>query len=250
MTAARIIRIGTWNVEYAHNARNPDRMKMLMTHPADIWVLTETHNSLKLPEPYSSYPSHPRPIVRNVDTDSTWVTIWSRFELCKRIDVPDPLRQVAAVFNTPVGRVAVAGVVLPWHCDKGDKVVDPSPTNWSEHKRVLRDEIPILLERLSSEEDCHRVLAGDFNTDLAPPYTPYGYGPGQAGRNGWHTTLKLVGLVCHTMNEPYPDPPNRNLIDHICTDFGTPRSITTWAGEDGKKPRLSDHPGVVVSFQA
>jgi hypothetical protein len=37
-------------------------------------------------------------------------------------------------------------------------------------------------------------------------------------------------------------------IDHVCTNFGAATSIETWSGEDGRRPPMSDHPGVVVSL--
>ncbi len=245
MTAKDRIRIGTWNVEYAYNRRNGDRLAALINQAADIWILTETHSSLDLSETHFSYPSNTRPILRNGNAGSTWVTIWSRFKCVEKIKVPDPLRQVAAVFDTPVGRLAVVGVVFPWHCDKGDKPVTPLAANWSEHKRVLHEEVPILLKSLSEVKHSHRVLAGDFNTDLAPPYS---YGPGRVVRDEWHELLRTAGLVCHTKAERYPDLLSRNLIDHVCTDLVPPQIITTWSGEDGRHPRLSDHPGVVAEF--
>ena len=42
MTVNRALRIGTWNVEYASAARNPQRLSLLHAADADIWVLTET----------------------------------------------------------------------------------------------------------------------------------------------------------------------------------------------------------------
>ena len=58
MVNGRYIRIGTWNVEYAINARNADRLAMLREHPADIWILTETHSSLDL----SATHTHPHAV--------------------------------------------------------------------------------------------------------------------------------------------------------------------------------------------
>lgn len=241
----KYIRIGTWNVEYAHNRRNSDRLALLHENPADIWILTETHKSLDLSATHTPYPSEPRPIVSNVDAGSTWVTIWSRFELIARIDVPDPRRQVAAIFNTPMGKLAVAGVVLPWCSDKGDQPSISPPTGWDEHKRVVQEEIPALLRNLFAEANCHHVIAGDFNTVLAQP----GYGPGPNGIDALSALLTSNGLVTHTMHIPYLNlPPYQKLIDHVCSDLGQAQSITTWVGDDGQTPHLSDHPGVVASF--
>jgi hypothetical protein len=245
MVNGKYIRIGTWNVEYANNARNADRLAMLREHPADIWVLTETHSSLDLSSTHTPYHSAPRPIVRNVDAGSTWVTIWSRFDLIGRLDVPDPRRQVAAMFTTPVGKLAVAGVVLPWHSDMGDRPCEPSPGEWEEHRRVVRDEVPMLLANLFAAKDCRHVVAGDFNTVLAQP----GYCAGPEGIEALSSLLSSHGLVTHTMHVPYLwQPPYQHLIDHVCTDLGQAQSITTWVGNDGQIPHLSDHPGVVAAF--
>ncbi len=247
-----VVRIGDWYVEYAKNKRNPDRLRFLRDNPADIWVLTETHQSLDLSTTHTPYLSTPRPPVRHVDSESTWVTIWSRFNLHRRLDVPDPCRQVAAILATPIGKLAIAGVVIPWHCDRGDRntvePIEPLPCNWSEHTRVLKNEIPTLFDTLSNEEDCHIAFAGDLNTDLSPPYSRNSYGPSIAGRQMWHEHFKQRNLVCHTKDLCYPDPPMRKFIDHICTDLGEPVDLQTWSGDDGIKPRLSDHPGVVATF--
>ncbi len=241
----KYIRIGTWNVEYAKNARNPDRLALLIDNPADIWILTETHRSLDLSSTHTDYRSDPRPLVRNVDADSTWVTIWSRYKLYKRIDVPDSRRQVAAIFETPIGRLAVAGVVLPWHSDGGDIPVVPPPRKWEEHMRVLNHEMPDLLNRLTDGTNCRRVIAGDFNTVFASP----GYRAEQEGSDAWNALLSSHGLECHTKHIPYLNyAPYQKLIDHICSDLGKARCLTTWVGDDGTKPQLSDHPGVVVAF--
>jgi len=241
----KYIRIGTWNVEYAHNHRNSDRLALLHENPADIWILTETHKSLDLSATHTPYPSEPRPVVRNVDAGSTWVTIWSRFELIVRIDVPDPRRQVAAIFDTPVGRLAVAGVVLPWLSDTGDQPSEPPPKGWEEHRRVAKDQLPKLLENLFAAKNCRHVLAGDFNTVLAKP----GYCAGHVGIDTMNAVLLSKLLLTHTAHIPYLNwPPYQNLIDHVCSDLGQAQAITTWVGDDGRKPQMSDHPGVVVSF--
>src|SRR5207253_1321883 len=99
VSADNFIRIGTWNVEWANEARNRDHLAVLMRHPADIWILTETHRRLDI------RPTHPFSVcsetglnysgVREIDADSAWVTIWSRFEFRGRIAVPNPRRQTA-----------------------------------------------------------------------------------------------------------------------------------------------------------
>lgn len=129
------MRIGTWNVEYGYGVRNPDRLALLRAHPADIWVLTETHRDLDLSVTHVSVCSEPRP---RRSAGSTWVTIWSHYPLIRPLSVPDARRMVAALFDTPAGPLAVAGAVLPWHSDQGDRVADPPPKSWQEHLRTWR----------------------------------------------------------------------------------------------------------------
>jgi hypothetical protein len=237
------MRIGTWNVEYGIGVRNAGRLARLKAHPADVWVLTETHRDLDLSDTHAPLTSEPR--LRRQD-GSTWVTIWSRFPLVRRLTVPDPLRMAAGLFATPDGPVAVAGVVLPWHSDTGEEPAEPTPEAWAEHRRVVGEQVPALLRLLRAESDgAPRVLAGDFNLDLRPPHA---YGQ-DADRRALEALLTEDGFVCHTAGEMYPSAaPPRTLIDHVCTDFGTVERVETWSGADGQNPRLSDHPGVVVTL--
>jgi hypothetical protein len=237
------MRIGTWNVEGARGRRNPDRLKILRAGKADVWVLTETHPDLDLSDPYSQVSSEPLQLTK---AGFRWVSIWSHFPLVRTLPVPDPRRMVAAVFDTRTGALAVAGVVLPWHSDRGDVASDPPPRNWQEHRRVVRNEVPALLKGLRlGAPDARRVVAGDFNTDLARPHS-YGL---IAERRELTRLVAEESLVCHTAGERYPKPsPVRNLIDHVCTSWGPAEAVETWTGIDGGRPRLSDHPGVVVTL--
>ena len=249
------MRIGTWNVEYANHSKNPHRLELLTAHPADIWVLTETHDDLELPEPYCKVSSEQRPFFSKgkVKSGSRWVTIWSRFPLVQKISVPDPFRMVAAILDAPKGHLVIAGIVLPWSGDKSDHPSDKSPKGWENHKRVLKDELPILLKSVrENSPGSRRVIAGDFNSHQAFPYRLKSAFPNESLRRELASLLANDSLRCHTseVQYPHPLPPrciDQTLIDHICTDFGTVDGpIVTWSGEVGK---LSDHPGVVVSLK-
>lgn len=237
------MRVGTWNVEGGVGRRNPDRLGILRSRDADVWVLTETRPGLDLSASHSQVSSEP---LRMAKAGFRWVTVWCRFPLVRTLPVPDPRRMAAAVFDTGAGPLAVAGVVLPWHSDRGDGASGPPPRNWEEHRRVVRAEVPALLGGLRLDApDARRVVAGDFNTDLAPPHS-YGLA---AVRRELLRLLDEESLVCHTAGERYPHPsPDRNLIDHVCTNWGPAQRVETWAGRDGGRPRLSDHPGVVVTL--
>lgn len=240
------MRIGTWNVEYGRGSRNSDRLAILRDRDAAIWVLTETCADLDLgathPHAMSTFPR----TVRQFGSQSVWVTIWSKYPMVRTISVPDPRRMVAAIFDSPAGPLAVAGIVLPWHCDVGDRPPDPRPRNWEEHRRVLRDEVPELLEILRGQSAAGRILAGDFNTDFQPPHS-YGL---KVERAALLALLTDAAFTCHTGSMLYPPPgSNRTLIDHICSDLESIGEVETWSGDDGEKPRLSDHPGVVVTLK-
>ena len=241
------MRIGTWNVEYGIGVRNPDRLAILQERDADIWVLTETDADLDLS---ASHPFRAMTLPRSTPKTrkgSTWVTIWSKHPILRQIAVPEPRRMVAAVFETSDGPLAVAGIVLPWGNDLGDVPAQPPPRGWDEHRRVLKVEMPALLRSLRERAPgIRRVLAGDFNTDFHPPHS-YGL---QGTRKEFLQLLTDEGLVCHTGRCLYPPPsPSRTLIDHVCSDLEQVGEVETWSGDDGKKPRLSDHPGVVVTLK-
>ena len=240
------MRIGTWNVEYGIGARNPDRLAILRERDADVWVLTETDAGLDLSSthPYAAVTS-PRSTPKT-RKGSSWVTIWSKHPIVRPMAVPDERRMVGAILATPYGQVAVVGVVLPWNTDAGDVVTDSKPRGWDEHRRVLKDEMPALLHSLREQAPgTHRVVAGDFNTDFHPPHS-YGL---KGTRQSLLQLLTDHGLVCHTGRVLYPPPASpRTLIDHVCSDLDSVGEVETWSGDDGKKPRLSDHPGVVVTL--
>ncbi len=147
----------------------------------------------------------------------------------------------------------MAGIVLPWHSDIGDEPAGQPPAIWDEHKRVLRDQLPDLLRTFGKlSGTCGRVIAGDFNSHQAIPYPLlYAYPHDEKLRHRLSELISSESLICHTANEKYPHPlPPRHveqtLIDHVCTDFGVASSLETWSGIDDRKPRLSDHPGVIV----
>jgi len=248
--------IGTWNVEYAGRAGNPYRRAILTARDAEIWVLTETHGDLDLSDTHFPVVAEARPRLGNTEVrpGSTWVTIWSRYRPLWVISVPDHRRMVAAVFDAPGGPVAVAGVVLPWHDDVGDAPADPRPAHWAEHRRVLRDEFPILLRALRESGVPRQIVAGDFDSHLALPYPrSYPYPPDENLRRELVELLGRETLVCHTSDTEYPKPlPPRlvpqKLIDHICTDLRSVEKIEAWSGIDDAGRRLSDHAGVIVTL--
>jgi hypothetical protein len=91
------LRIGTWNVEHASAAGNPQRLALIQRADADIWVLTETQDGLELGSSYTAVHSEPRP---KKPFPARWVTIWSKHSRIKRVSVRDPIRTTAALYDT------------------------------------------------------------------------------------------------------------------------------------------------------
>lgn len=244
-----MLRIGTWNVEYADvAATNARRADVLSDHPADIWVLTETHDDLRPPEAHHAAHSLPRPRYgARVRGGSRWTSIWSRFP-CEPADVAlsDPERTVAARMVTPLGTIVVYGTVMPWNGDKGRMGERVDARGWSEFHRVVPQQIAEWRALRRRYPDAALCVAGDFNVDMgAGAY----YGSRDAIgllRDG----LSSCALTC--VSEPSRFPVGQLAyppIDHIalpsaCADRA--RVTVAWEGRVGS-PRLSDHSGFVVT---
>jgi hypothetical protein len=204
------VRVGTWNLEHARGQdKNRQRLGLIATMMADVWVLTETHDDLDLTDlGHEPIHSEPRPIVQ---PGGRWVTIWSRYPIVERAAVDDPVRTTGAVLASPVGALVVCGTVLPWH-------TDPGPCGdvraWSEHHRVIPLQGREWARLMTCYPNASLCVAGDFNTNLGGPHY---YGTAQ-GRTLLRAALEGAGLVCMTETERVPEgklryPP----IDHICT---------------------------------
>jgi endonuclease/exonuclease/phosphatase family metal-dependent hydrolase len=240
------MRIGTWNVEYAPRSKLDALRDVLRRNPADVWILTESHDDLE-PDgcPHAAHAS-PRPTLGSkVRPGSRWVSIWSRHPILQSEAPPstDPRRSVVALIDCGRhGPLLVYGTVMPWHADQGD---DPQPnrlTNWSEHYRVL----PLQCAEWRSLQDRYLgaalCVAGDFNTDLGAG----GYGP-KRGVDALREGMAACGLFCAT--EPgqlAPELLSPRPIDHIALPLAwrsRVRIASTWP-----KGRLSDHHGLVVEI--
>ena len=241
------ITIGTWNVEYAAGAeRNALRLDRLQEVPADIWVLTETHDDLDLSDTHRAVSTLKRPTGRD---GGRWTTIWNRWDVLEHIEVKDAVRTVAALIDAPGCRIAVYGTVLPWHSDPGP--AEHPAKNWTEQDRVLQiqlDEWRAL--RAEYGDDVPLIVAGDLNMSLGGPRF-YGTKRGKAAlREG----LAEIGLGCATeYDRLQPGALEHSPIDHILVpESWLPRTqvIDTWEGTNEAGRKLSDHSGLVVEVAA
>jgi hypothetical protein len=248
-----VLRIGTWNVEYADNfATNDSRREVMQRCPADIWVLTETHDALTPSDSFAAVHSAPRPPYGlRVKPGARWVSIWTRLPIITRVvlDDSDQERTTIALIDTPLGPLGVYGTVMPWHSDRGRMGERADATDWSEHHRVLPQQIEEwrkLQRLLPGAQIC---VAGDYNTDMR---TGAHYGT-RTGIALLRQGLKDVGLFCATNETPVCggwlfNPP----IDHIALPLEWQPRVALAAAWEGKvgQPRLSDHSGVVVAISA
>lgn len=235
------LRIGTWNVQYAAGAaRNVLRRGRLDATPADIWVLTETHDDLDLSDTHGAVSTLQRPTGR---AGGRWTTIWCRWPVVQQIEVEDPVRTVAAIFEAPAGPVAVYGTVLPWHSDKGPS---GDARNWTEQDRVLPQQIAEWAAIRASFPTVPFVVAGDLNMSLGGRHY---YGT-RRGRAALREGMERVGLACATEWERVPDGLlDHSPIDHVLVPEGwLARSsvVAAWRGTDEQGRKLSDHSGLLV----
>lgn len=239
---SRTLRIGTWNVEYAYPNRLEALRRVLRENPADIWVLTETHDDLA--PPGCSFVVHSEPRPKNwsgIREGSRWVSIWSHQPIQRAIALPgaDLERTVVAEIElSPSETMLVYGTVMPWKGDRGK-------FDWSEHRRIVPQQCAewrVLCEQFPDASLC---VAGDFNTDMGTG-SYYGTREGIAAlRDG----LAQSDLFCAT--EPgrmpsglLPYPP----IDHIALPQSWRDRIAVVAAWPADRKVLSDHSGLVVEI--
>ena len=238
------LRLGTWNVEYAAGAaRNLLRLERLLEVPADIWVLTETHDDLDLSATHTAVSTAQRPTGR---TGGRWTTIWTRWPVLQRIPVGDPIRTVAALLDTPQGPLAVYGTVLPWHTDPGPS--GSKVKSWSEQDRVL---LLQLAEWRCIQElfaGVPLVVAGDINMNLGGKHY---YGT-KRGRQALRTGLAELGLACATEYERLAEGMlEHSPIDHIIVPedwLDRSHIADAWEGVNSDRIKLSDHSGLLVQI--
>jgi hypothetical protein len=242
------MRIGTWNVDYAKTADLPDLHARLIEHPADIWILTETHDELRPFGTTYCQSSGQRDLSEApglVRPGSQWVTIWSRFPIMPMdgLDVSDSHRTIVAridLSDLKKGAEAIIfGTVLP---ERGEAEHASAITQQAMEWTLLRATYP----------DALFCVAGDFNTDMGRA-SDYGlkhfFGPrGSTGLLA--ASLRAVGL--HTVTDTgFPEglklkyPP----IDHIAlssAQAGKARIASIWSGVNGHGDDVGDRIGVVI----
>lgn len=234
------MRIATWNVEYAYPKRIEAIRNTIARHPADIWILTETHDDLA--PGGCPYPAHSLPRPKNwsgIRQGSRWVSVWSAYPIIQTIELDgaDTERTVAVMLDAGAARpVIVYGTVMPW---KGDRGV----FNWDEHHRVIQQQAREWSALTARYPEADLVIAGDYNTDMGTG-RHYGTKRGIADLN---KALSECNLYCATAaaNIPpslLPYPP----IDYISVPVAWQNQTRIAAAWPADRKVHSDHSGLVV----
>ena len=240
------MKIATWNVQRPR-ARTPerrDRLRSLMqAQDADVWVLTETTESLAPSDGFSA--SFSKTSDRPETPGERWVGIWSRFPIIEQFAVRDSARSTAVRVQAGAQHLIVFGTVLPWVgstwrgiTDAGGAAFLAAVALQCEDWRELRTNYP---------HDALLVL-GDFNQSFSPKH----YYGSRAKRAGLTAALASVGLrvATGTPHDPVPDhSPARASIDHIAVPDAPEwanLAVQSWPREAKPPTGLSDHFGISI----
>jgi endonuclease/exonuclease/phosphatase family metal-dependent hydrolase len=213
---------------------------------ADVWVLTETRDSIApSTDLYGiSTPPHPE---RRPDPDERWVSIWSRWPLSPTGIEPDPSGSVSALVERPGGPFIVYGTVLPWANEKG---ADGRARMWEVHYLEIERQGREWLGLRERFPGVPIVVAGDFNQDRDGS----GWYGTTRGRELLSDALDRASLVCLTSKDVVAAGLLRetHLVDHIaiCRDWSSrlTSELSCWERIDDDGVRLSDHPTVAVDL--
>ena len=228
-----MIRIATWNVEWATPETKAGRriQQIINQIDADIFVLTEGCKEL-MPEGFV------------LDGGTDWgyesedkrrrkVLLWSRYPLVDPIQgegfqLPEG-RFIAATVQHPVGDIRIYGVCIPWkdaHVRTGRK--DRTP--WEDHSTYLEG-----LRQLVEREKSPLVVLGDFNQRIPRVSQPVLVAE--------QLSRCMDGLqVCTAL------PLDKPLIDHIAVSQQLVVTKVEVIPDHDTEGRLSDHRGVIAEL--
>ena len=236
------MKIATWNVAYGRGEANKLRIEKIREINADVWVLTETHDSLDLGVDFASFSTTPREKKgnRNLDDRSRWVTIWAKRNLGPvEVGTGDKDRTSACSVQFGDQKLVVFGTVLPWYTDTerpsyGEEL-EKQADDWGQ----LRDKNGGLL-----------CVAGDFNLNLGGPHY-YGSAVNKAKMLKALERTHLVACTCFCRTQTHDVNREFGLIDHIAISQSLDKRAridSIWPKRDEMNRILSDHEGVAVTI--
>lgn len=212
---------------------------------ADIWVLTETRESVAPADGYEGL--HCPPLARRAtDDDERNVSIWSRWPIEATTVPGDGRGSVSALVHTPTGDLVLYGTVIAWANDKGP---DGTSRMWEEHAAEVTRQGAEWAHLRAAYPGTPMIVAGDFNQDR--------------DGSGWYGTHHARELLTDELgrndlrvvtdgNVVEAGLHDGNLVDHIAvsSQLATSGPMMTVMGlRDADGVRLSDHPTVIVDLQ-
>ncbi len=242
------MKIATWNLERVEpqTPQSERQQGWIQSIDADIWVFTETDQTISPGPAYRSISSGQPD--RSARDGERWIQIWVRDGAASPIDSADTARTACALVKAKSGQTClIYGMVLPWlgstwrSYSGGESFAAALHHQQKDWQRLMADypNIPFL-------------LAGDFNQDLNN--LPY-YGS-RRNKQALRQALADSDLECLTCGDR--DPVQRVTggqhanIDHIC--FSLNRGINflesfAWPQELDALRGISDHFGVGVEVE-
>ena len=228
-----MIRIATWNVEWATPETKAGKriQRIIEQTDADIFVLTEGCKEL-MPDGFV------------LDGGTDWgyesedkrrrkVLLWSRYPLADpfqgvEFNLPEG-RFIAATVQHPVGDIRLYGVCIPWkdaHVRTGRK----DRSLWEDHSTYLEG-LRLLVEQANSP----LVVLGDFNQRI-----PRVSQPVLIAEQLSKCLERLQVCTALSLDKP--------LIDHIAVSKEFLASKVEVIPDHDAEGRLSDHRGVIAEL--
>ena len=239
-------RIATWNLERPKQngwVKNNRQLNKIDEINADVWVLTETHSSIKLPDDFASLASSTYEGYRAGESLSS---IWTRWKVLRPIATFDSRWAVCAEVDSPFGAMIIYGTVITYANDKG---VSGTAKRWEEHRRSIEQHHEDWLKIRKLFPDHLMCIAGDFNQSR--------------DRSGWYeekqsvemmsAALRDLSLVCVTEEDFQKKGFSRSAVDHICLSKSLVErhvlEASAWERINSDGEKMSGHNGVFVDLQ-
>lgn len=245
------LRIATWNLDRPtrnHRKKSQARIDQLKEVAADIWILTETDQSIAV-EGHSRFATMP-PSDKGYSASEAYAAIHSRFAMRAVPDTRfDPQFAVCVeIPESPLGPLIVYGSIITY---RNDGVTEGQARVWERHRQAAAGQAADWAELRRRYPSHTLVVAGDFNQALDGKGA---YCDRESTKTLWDgfasAELRCLTATDFVLEEKTA---TRHSIDHIAISEPALRDhewiISAWQGTDRSGVKLSDHNGVAVSLR-
>jgi exonuclease III len=251
-------RIANWNLERPKSGTKKTKLalKKINELDSDIIVLTETSEAVNLSKNYL-FSISTKPFDRT--PKEQWVTIWSKYEITKKLETFDSYRTVSCNIKMPFGEISIYGNIIPYHMAgvKGIRYGELGYKSWEYHEKDIYAQSENW-RKIIKQEKLPLFIIGDFNQTR---FENKGYGTKKV-RDILTTELNKNKTECITevdfsLEFLMPDPKTEKIrknIDHICVSNSLLSDVNNlivgaWNNFDSENNYMSDHNGVYVDFE-